>query len=104
MKKIIVILFGILVTVSMKSQTLFTFEDVIPSDWTVTGGQLALTAATYKEGKSSLEWMANTNSNISFPLAFKALSTKLHKTLALRLTVFPFMNEMVIVSFVTLGE
>ncbi|MFR8836878.1 polysaccharide lyase family 8 super-sandwich domain-containing protein [Bacteroides nordii] len=75
MKKIIVILFGILVTVSMKSQTLFTFEDVIPSDWMVTGGQLALTAVTYKEGKSSLEWMANTNSNISFPLAFKALST-----------------------------
>ena len=75
MKKIIVILFGILVTVSMKSQTLFTFEDVIPSDWTVTGGQLALTAVTYKEGKSSLEWIADADSNISFPLAFKALST-----------------------------
>ncbi|WP_455498775.1 polysaccharide lyase family 8 super-sandwich domain-containing protein [Coprobacter sp.] len=59
----------------MKAQTLFTFEDAVPADWSVTGGRLALTTNTCKEGVSSLEWTANANSTISFPLTFKALST-----------------------------
>ena len=61
--------------IEMKAQTLFTFEDAVPSEWVVEGGKLALTGQTYKEGESSLEWTANANSTITFPLVFKALST-----------------------------
>ncbi len=75
MKKIVIILFCMYAFIEMNAQTLFTFEEAVPSDWTVTGGKLALTTQTYKEGESSLEWTANANSKISFPLTFKALST-----------------------------
>ena len=75
MKRITIILLYFFVFVSIRAQTLFTFEDAVPADWTVTRGTLDLTTQTYKEGNCALQWTANANSTLSFPLAFKALST-----------------------------
>ena len=73
MKKIIFLLLS--VVFESKAQTLFTFEDAVPSNWTVTGGTLSLTDRTYKEGSYSLEWTSNANSVINIPIDLKVLST-----------------------------
>lgn len=74
MKKIIFLLL-LSVVFESKAQTLFTFEDAVPSNWTVTGGTLSLTDRTYKEGSYSLEWTSNANSVINIPIDLKVLAT-----------------------------
>lgn len=74
MKNIITFFLILFTSISISAQTQFTFEDEVPSNWTVANGEIAISGNTYKEGTHSLEWKASGDSKITIPVSFKILS------------------------------